>query len=158
MGSSILFFSGRSDNDALQAFASSIGLSLVPLTLDRCVPEDPAAGPFCFLSVLPTDKLSPYGVDMVNVSDATDPLIGFLRSYCKGPYLVAGHIYWSNDVPELSKVTRPYYNKLVRWIKKEWEKYGEIYIGPEARACLDKGAEMVNILPGSATLEVIELP
>lgn len=157
MGSSVAFYCGASDAEALQNYAVSIGLSLVPPTLDRGVDDDPSIGPFCYLSIIAQDELSPYGDPPIKVSDATDPLISFMRAYFKNPYLVLGHVYWSDDVPALAKQTKPHYQKLAKWIKKEWEKYGDFYIGPEARTLLDKGAEMVNVLPGQASVEIIEV-
>lgn len=157
MGSSTSFYCGPADNAALEGFASSIGLLLVPPLPGTGVPENPADGPFCYLSVLQEDKLSPYGEGIMKVSPAVDPLLGLLRSYVKGPYLVAGQLFWSNDVPELAKITKPYYAKMVGWMRKEWEKYGDVYIGPEARVRLDEGVERVNILPASATMKIIKL-
>lgn len=157
MGSNVAFYCGASDSESLQDYALSIGLRVVPPTLDRGVDDDPVEGPFCYLSILDKDELSPYGDPPIKVSDATDPLIGFMRAYFKNPYLVLGHIYWSDDVSALAQQTKPYYQKLVRWIKKEWEKYGDFYIGPEAKTLLDKGAEMVNVLPGQASVEIIDV-
>jgi len=37
--------------------------------------------------------------------------------------------------------------KLVKWIKKEWEKNGYFYIGNEAKSLITEGAERVNFLP-----------
>ena len=157
MGSSVAFYCGDSDIAALQEYALSLGLNIVPPTLDIGVSEDPSEGPFCYLSVIPKDKLSPYGESAIKVSDATDPLIGFMRAYFKNPYLVLGHIYWSDDVPDLAKRTKPFYQKLVRWIQKEWGKFGDFYIGPEAKSLFDKGAEMVNVLPNQANIEIIKI-
>jgi hypothetical protein len=157
MGSIVSFYCGEKDNQALHEYAESIGLSIVPPTLDRPVDTDPVLGPFCFLSVVPKGTLSPYGNPPIKISDATDPVIGFMRAYYKNPYLVLGDIYWSDDVPDYAKQTKPYYQKLAKWIKREWEKYGDFYIGPEARVLLDKGAKMVNALPGQAEIRIDDI-
>jgi hypothetical protein len=100
-------------------------------------------------------QLHPYG-NPLRISGATDPVMRFMRAYFKDPYLVLGHVYWSNDVPGLAAQTKPYYQKLARWIRKEWEKAGDFYFGPEAKRLADKGAELVNVLPGTASIRVIE--
>lgn len=81
----------------------------------------------------------------------------FMRAYFKSPYLVLGHIYWSNDVPSLAAQTKPYYQKLARWIRKEWEKVGDFYFGSEAMRLAGKGAELVNVLPGTTNIKIISL-
>ncbi len=147
MGNSVGFYCGQSDSQSFQDFALSIGLHIVPLSIENKVDADPSDGPFCFLSLVKQDELHPFGVPAVRISDARDPLIGYMRAYYKSPYLVLGHIYWSNDVPALAAQTKGYYQKLARWIRKEWEKYGDFYISPEAVKLMREGAEMVNVLP-----------
>lgn len=141
------FYCGRRDYKDLESFATSISLYTVPASLDRPVSEDPSDGPFCYLSPLPIDQLSSYGSPPVKLSDATDPLIGLLRSYRHGDHLVLGHIHWSNDVPDLAKITKPYYGKINRWIRKTWEKRGGFYFGPEACELVDSGTRLVNVRP-----------
>jgi hypothetical protein len=147
MGSSIGFFCGNSDNAQLTDFAKSIGLCLVPLRLDQGeVGEPEATGPGCFLSPVPVDELHPYGEPRVLVSDVTDPLMMFMRGYYKAPCLVLGQLAWNNDVPRLASITRPYYQKIARWIRKEWTKPEgwDFYCGPEAMSLLRNGAKTVN--------------
>jgi hypothetical protein len=157
MGSNIGFFCEQSDNDSLQKYVESIGLSIVPPLLNRHVSDDPSEGPFCFLSAIDVSLLSPYGTPPLKISDATDPLLLFMRAYYKDVYLVLGHIAWSDDVPNLAKQTKPYYQKIAKWIKSEWQKYGDFYIGPGARKLFDDGAQMVNFLPGTIREEIIKL-
>lgn len=157
MGNSVGFYCSSSDCKALQQYAVSIGLSVVPPILGNSVSDDPELGSFCYLSVIAENELTPYGSPPVKISDATDPLIGFMRAYYKHPYLVLGHIYWSNDVPDLAKKTRSFYQKLAKWIKGNWEKYGDFYIGPEAKELFNKGAKMVNVLPGQSGLETVHV-
>ena len=153
MGSNIGFYCGVSDNEALQEFSKSIGLYLMPMTMDNDLSADPAKGPFCFLSVVPMADLHPYGIPPVRLTDAKDPMLGFMRSYFANPYLVAGHIHWSNDVPALAVKTKPYYQKITKWIKQNWQPQpgGNFYLGPEAQSLISKGAQMVNVLPGQAS-------
>ena len=138
-------------------YAKSIGLYIVAPTLDKPVDTDPESGPFCFLSLVDKTELHPFGNPPVRITDAKDPVMRFMRAYFKNPYLVVGHIYWSNDVPTLASQTKPYYQKLARWIRKEWVKYGDFYIGPEANCLIGKGAEKINVLPGTADVQVVKV-
>lgn len=159
MGSSISFYCGPDDNLDLVNFIKSLDLSLVGMSLNSIdVPYNPSDGPFCFLSFLKVDELHPYGEPPVDISDVTDPLIEFLRSYYEPPYLVSGRIYWSNDVRELAKLTKPYYKKLSDWIKKNWIKREDssFYFGPEAnRLVEEESAKPVTFHPDKTKGEVI---
>jgi hypothetical protein len=159
MGSTIGFFCGHEDNAALQGFAESIGLEVIAPSIDKGLSGDAAEGPYCFLSTVPRQDLHPYGKPALRLSDARDPLMRFMRGYFKSPYLVAGHIYWSNDVPTLASQTKPYYQKMSKWIKDNWVILpgGGFYVGPQAKALLDNGAEMVNDLPDQASFNIIEI-
>jgi hypothetical protein len=63
---------------------------------------------------------------------------------------VLGQISWSNDVRELSELTKPYFKQLVKWIQSNWSIYGDFYVGPEAATLVEQGAERVNVIPGTA--------
>ncbi len=122
----------------------------ISVWLDKKTAGEPReAGPFCYLSPLPQNELHPYGEPKVLVSDATDPIMRFMRAYYKTPYLVLGHVYWSNDVPRLASITRPYFQQIARWIRREWRKPDgwDSYCGPEAQSLLESGAQPVNFLP-----------
>jgi hypothetical protein len=135
----------------------SLGLHIVPMTMDQETVSAPADGPFCYLSLVPRSELHPYGKQPQRVTDAKDPLLGFMRAYFENPYLVLGHIQWSDDVRALAAQTKPYFHKLRDWIKREWEPYGDFYLGPEAKELVAKGAQMVNTLPGQGTLTVVKV-
>lgn len=159
MGSSVSFYCGPEDTKALVEYAESLGLSLIGMTLDRLeVERDPKRGPFCYLSFLNVGDLHPYGTPAINISDATDPLIELLRSYYDPPYLVSGRIYWSNDVPEFAKRTKPYFVKLKKWVQQNWAKRPDsaFYFGPEANLLVEEeGAEPVTFHPDKIKGEVI---
>lgn len=157
MGSTVCFYCGPSDIDALQGFAVSLGLHLVPMTIDKEAVSAPVDGPFCYLSLVPKSELHPYGKSPQRFTDAKDPMLGFMRGYFKDPYLVLGHIHWSDDVAALAAQTKPYFQKLRNWIRREWELYGDLYIGPEAKELVAKGAQMVNALPGQATFQIAKV-
>lgn len=147
MGSSIGFYCSSKDTESLTQYAESLGLVLAAPEIDKDVPSLVSEGPYCYISVKSKEELSPYGDPPIKISDATDPLIGFMRAYERDNYLVLGHLYLSNDVPELHKQTKPTYNKLCKWVKYNWEKYGDFYIAPDAKLLKEKGAELVNVYP-----------
>jgi hypothetical protein len=159
MGSSIGFYCGPLDIGDLESFARSIDLHLIAPRMDAEDVLPPENGPFRYLSVVPKSELHPFGMPPVNITDARDPIMRFMRGYFENPYLVAGHLYWSNDVRPLAAVTKPYFEKLRRWIKGRWERLpgGGFYIGPEAKALVSKGATMVNVLPGSAESHIVQV-
>ena len=155
MGSSIGFFCADGDLQALQQFSKSVGLRLQAPLVGQDVPEAAKDSPYCFLSLVPESELHPYGSPPLRVTDARDPVLRFMRPYFSNPYLVLGHIYWSNDVPALAERTKASYQRLARWVRKEWEKYGDFYVGPEAMRLFQQGAQMVNFLPGQADISII---
>jgi len=159
MGSNVGFYCGLSDTTALQNFAASLGLELVAPIITKEVAVSPEEGPYCYLSLVAKSELHPYGESLIKITPAKDPLLAFMRSYFSNPYLVAGHIHWSDDVVVLGVQTKPYFQKLRNWIKKEWERLpgGDYYIGPEAQELLAKGAQMVNVLPEQASFKVIKI-
>lgn len=157
MGSVVCFYCGPSDIAALESFALSLGLHVVSMTVDGNVASFPAEGPFCYLSLVPKSELHPYGNPPNRVTDAKDPMLGFMRAYFKDPYLVLGHIQWSDDVATLAAKTKPYFQKLRNWIKREWEAYGDLYLGPEAKGLAAKGAQMVNMLPNQASFKIVKI-
>jgi hypothetical protein len=154
MGTSVMIFAGPKDDRALVEYAASLGLRLVPPRLDQVGTvafEEPSQGPFWYLSFLPVENLHPYGNPPVKVGSATDPLIEFIRSYYEPPYLVAGRVYWSTDVPDLARQTKPHFTKLARWIRKHWKRRKEdgYYIGPDAQRLVEEGkAQPVYFPPG----------
>jgi hypothetical protein len=157
MGSSIGFYCGQSDIEALQEFAKSLGLHLVLPTINEESVPAPTERPYCYLSLCPKSELHPFGKPPVRVTHAKDPMLTFMRAYFKDPYLVLGHIQWSDDVASLAAQTKPYFQKLRTWIKREWEPYGDLYLGREAKELVANGAQMVNVLPGQASFTVVKL-
>jgi hypothetical protein len=155
MASSILLFGTDSDLQALLAFANASGLHLQAMAMGGKVASSAKDGPYCYLSPVAESELHPFGAPQVRITPARDPLLGFMRPYFTDPYLVCGHIQWSNDVPTLAAQTKPYYQGLARWIRKEWEKHGDSYVGPEAANLIERGAQLVAALPGEANVTTI---
>ena len=151
MTGSIGFYASQADQEALESFALSLGLRLVSPKLGQAVNASPAFGPFCYLSAVAESELHPYGTPQVLLTDARDPMLAYMRSYFKSPYLVCGHIQHSDDVRALAQLTRPYYSQLARWIKANWTRLpgGSYYIGDEAQRLVAAGAQMVSAMPGT---------
>lgn len=148
MGSSIGFFAAESDTAELQRFVESLSLTLVAPLISNKVAPNPADGPFCYLSPVGNEALHPYGSPAVKVSDATDPLLVYIRSFTKENCVVLGQLHWTNDVPNLAKITAPYYKKIAAWIRKNWRKEGDFYLGPQAEIMVKNGSQLVGFPPG----------
>lgn len=148
MSASISLFASLEDYQPLRDYALSLGLQLVPLLQGDSLPEDPAQKPFCYLSCVPESQLRTYGKPP-GYSYALDPLLLFQRPYFQEPYLVAGFIQWSTDSKAHAVVTRPYYQKLSRWVRREWNTAPDsiAHIGPAASVLLARGARLVQQLP-----------
>jgi len=60
---------------------------------------------------------------------------------------------------DLAVRTRPKFQKLAAWVKKEWERLpgGGFYIGPEAKGLIEKGATAVNVLPDGASSHIVSV-
>ena len=160
MGKNIAYFASAEDDRALRAHIASIGLSILPASLKLLdnggvypPPDDPTMGGY--LSFRPIEELHPYGSPAVRISDATDPLIQFTRAYYRKPYLVAGRIYWSNDVPELASLTRDYFKQLAKWVRENWVKRTSdgYFFGPNALRLAENAATIVTYFPPAVTIE-----
>lgn len=160
MGSSVSFYGGPADIGALTDYAKSLGLYLAPPRVGQTVSEDPADGPYCLLSVVPVDELVPVGVPPVRLGTAWNPTLEFLRSYYKPPYLISGRIYWSNDVAETARITKPAYSNLARWIRKHWKKREDFafYFGPEAEKLVDQQGAIPSVFSPDLKIQQIAVP
>ena len=149
MGRSVYFFCTAADNQLLSEEAIRVGLRMYPILMSQeeiQTSDDPIDGPFCYLSVVPRSETHPYG-DPPIIGPATDPLLDSMRAYYKPPTLVMGRIYWSDDVPELAKITKPYFLKLFKWIKKQWHRNADgQYMGWEAKKLHDSGQAQLAYL------------
>lgn len=148
MGHSIGLYGSRKDTRILTDYAREIGLHVVGLIEGQVVTEDPEHRQSCYLSLRKPEELKAAGGKRI-FSQAANPLLVYRRPYYSEPYLVLGAISCSNDVPHLYAETRSYYHKLARWVRKEWSKYGDFYLGPEAKALFEDGAKMINFPPDS---------
>ena len=109
----------------------------------------------CYLLPITHTQLHPYGDPKTLLTYVNDPLLIFHRGFYSNPYLVLGQLGWDDLKPELAAITKPYYQKILKWIKANWEKSGDLYVGPEAKILIEKGAQKVNAIPGTAEFHVV---
>ena len=96
------------------------------------------------------EQLHPYGDPPILIAEVIDPMLDVVRAYDKDGYLVLGGVYWNNDYKGIGAKVLPFYRKIQRWIRKNWTKYGDFYMGPEAsRLVEEEGAQRVNFFPGN---------
>lgn len=156
MGASIEFFAGPRDDQALRDYASTLGLQVIPMLWDRRNDDigDPGRYPACFFSFMPLSGLHPHPTRGI-ITDATDPLIEFTRAFYTRPSLIAGRVYWSDDVEDFARQTRPYFRSLGGWIRRNWKKRDDGYhIGPEAAVLVSDGATIAYVPPGTSVRQV----
>ncbi|WP_039732430.1 hypothetical protein [Dyella japonica] len=155
MGSSISFYGSEADCRLLESYAETLGLHLIAPVAGKTAPALAKEGSYCYLSMRAVEELHPYGTPL-RYTDAKDPLLRFMRPYYADPYLVLGHIYRSTDVASISSLTDLPFRGIKRWVKANWAKHGDLYIGPGAGELIARGAQMVNVLPGTASSKVVE--
>jgi len=149
VGRSVMFFAGPNDDCRIRERAGSLGLSVIPPRIDR-IGLEPLDGPgsasFWYFSCVAPQELHPYGEPKVRLSDALDPLIQYSRSVYDPPNLIAGRIYWSDDVPEMAAKTKRAFSQLAAWIRRSWErrKQDGYFVGPHANQLAEE--EGVNFL------------
>jgi hypothetical protein len=151
MGLSVYLFAGPKDYRAFSEYSRSTGLRMYSILVDQpeeTSPENPSLYPFVYLSPHAREELHPYG-QPPGIGPATEPLLELMKPYFKDNVLVIGRIYCSNDLPQLFAVTKPWFMRLRKWIKNEWERLptGQ-YIGPEAKELEHKGAKLAYFPPG----------
>jgi hypothetical protein len=155
MGSSISFYGSEGDCRSLEAHAITLGLRLIAPLAGKTPPTLAKDGPYCYLSMRAVDELHPYGTPL-RYTHVKDPLLTFMRPYYADPYLVLGHIHRCTDVASIASLTDLPFRSIKRWVKANWAKYGDLYLGPEAASLIAQGAQMVNVLPGTASFRVVE--
>jgi hypothetical protein len=151
MGSRILFVAGPDDIKALADFIRGLGLHLVPPQSNQRYTDDSGFLTGCFISPIPADQLRTWGSPSIRYSDVLDPILSFTRSVYDPPYLTPGNIYWNDDVPALASETKSTFQKIARWIRKNWPKPegDDWHFGPEAtHLVFEKGIEATSMVPG----------
>lgn len=158
MAKDIYLFGTRFDVQQIEDFAATLGLVVVPPSRRKSDPvlsQIPFEGPFCFLSLKPEEELRTYG-KFNAYSDVFDPLLAFLRPQFVNNELTMGRLEQQED-KELSKMTKPLYLKIEKYIKNNWGStpYGQ-YIGPEAIEKLKQGAS-IRLFPEGAKVVIKEV-
>ncbi len=154
MGSTFLFYASPEDQKDLIDFIRGMGLYLVPPQADQEYTDDACVLRGCWISPVPAQKLHPWGragEPQVKYLDVLDPILSFTRSAYRPPYLIPGDIYWNNDVPALAAQTRATFQKIARWVRKNWPKPEgrDQYFGPEARRLVfEEGVKATSLVPG----------
>ena len=154
MGSRILFVAGPEDQKVLTDFIRTLGMYFVPPQADQEYTDDPSILGGCWISPVPAEKLHPWGragEPQVKYLDVLDPILRFTRSVYRPPYLRPGDIYWNNDVPALAAQTKPTFQKIARWVRKNWPKPegDDWHFGPEARRLVfEEGVKATSLVPG----------
>ena len=158
------FVTGPQDHEDLMRFASSIGLHLVAMVPGQSPAFTPERGPIRYLSVKPESQLKPYPYPAKQpyYSTTTEPLMLFKRSYPDPPYFLTGDVEWDEDSRAMAEITKPYYRRIVKWIRDHWEKRvpgKPYYYGPEAMKILDENPDMqiVTFKPGTVKIEEVEV-
>lgn len=150
MGSRILFVAGPEDLMELNSFIRSLNLYLVPPQSDQEYTDDSSILAGCFISSVPQQNLHTWGKPSVRYSDVLDPILAFSRSVHRPPYLTPGDVYWNNDVPALAAQTKSAFQKIARWVRKNWPKpeNDDYHFGPEAKRLFDEGTIVTSLVPG----------
>ena len=151
MGSRILFYAGPQDMKALNSFVRSLGVYLVPPSPEIEYSDDETVLGRCYISPVPKEKLRTWGHNTAWYQDALDPILSFERSVYQPPYIRPGNVYWNNDVRTLALQTKPTFQKIARWVRKNWPKPegNDWHYGPEAsHLVFEKGVKATSMVPG----------
>jgi len=67
-------------------------------------------------------------------------------------------VIWYTDVKEFAKQTKPYFQKLRRWVRANWRRREEdgYYVGPHAERILQEGAQ-IAYLPPDVTIKKVRV-
>jgi hypothetical protein len=124
---------------------------LVPLQADQEYTDDPLTLRGCWISPVPASELRTTRKPPGRYADVLDPILRFTRSAYQPPYLMPGNIYWNNDKPALAVQTKSTFQKIARWVRKNWPKPEgrDQYFGPEARRLVfEEGVQATDMVPG----------
>jgi len=167
MSAQINFFASENDDRALCARAQELGLWAIPSDWKQDEPWPKALRPsewrVCGLSAVEPSSLHPVevlprGSGWLRAGWATDPVLEFVRSAVSGKDIVAGRIWWSDYPPEFARQTKPPFQALQKWIRKEWKRREDgFYAGPEADQLIASVGYEPLYLPRGTVVEQIKL-
>ena len=160
----ILIFASPEDDASLRIYAKSIGLILLHPHAYKMTAEenerafdDPIQGGY--FSFLPVDQLHCHPHPNIGLCEALDPLVLYIRPSYRPPYLVAGQIQWYTDVRSMADQTKPYFQKLRRWVQANWRRRDEddYYVGPHADQILAKDKAQITYLPPGVSVKTVPI-
>jgi len=79
-----------------------------------------------------------------------------IRGYYDKPYLVSGYIRW-NDFPPWCTQSKPYFDKLYRWLRKNWIRYERWYAGPQAIELANRPETIVRSFPPGVEIKRVAI-
>jgi hypothetical protein len=141
MARTILLMAAAEDYEQLVLYCEEIGLRLLPMMIGKSIPA-PKDGPVCYLGRADSEGLHPYGNPPLRLADVRDPLLLFARPYHAPPFLIDGQISLNEDNRAVSNLIKPHFEKIRRWVRKNWVKRGDqaSYVGPIADQLLSNGS------------------
>ena len=143
MAHDIGIYCSEKDNQELLEYIKSIGLNILPFNLQKGIGK-PDEIRYLYLSPYTLNKLTPYG-EPPKIRPTVNQIFEMRRPYYKDNKLVLGVITLETHPQEFYKELKPYYMKIVRWIRKNYEKRVDSYYGKEAQVLIDKhGALDIN--------------
>jgi hypothetical protein len=145
----------------LNAFVRSLGMYLVPPSPEVEYSDDETVLGGCYISPVPAEELHTTSKLPARYADVLDPIISFTRSVYRSSYIRPGDIYWNNDVPALAVQTKPIFQKIARWVRRNWPKPegDDWHFGPEARHLVfEKGVEATSMVPGVKFNQISVVP
>lgn len=162
MSKSILLIASNGDLHALTSFMKKIGLHLVPMLINENGNNDvgePKDGPACYATFVPIDELHTYGKSKNKIADVIDPMLFFMRPYYDPPYLTDVSIVLNEDATQVSEKIKPHFNKISRWLRKNWSKTKKhaSWIGPEALTLIESGKAEWRSCLHAAQGEIIKI-
>ena len=143
MAHNIGMYCGPDDSKKLIEFIRSIQLNLIPLQVGQEIGKpDEIYG--LYLSPLKQEELVPYGDPPISFAPTVNPVFEMRRPYYKNNFLVTGFITLETYPKDIYTLLKPYYMKIYRWIRKNYRKYGDFYVGFEAQELIKNGASKTS--------------
>ena len=142
MAHNISIYCSNKDNEELLEYIESIGLNILPVGINREI-ETPDKIRVIYLSPYKLSDLKPYGDPPLKIAPEINPIFEMRRPYFKDGRLILGVITLGRS--DFYDELKPYYMKIVRFIRKNYEKRVDSYYGKEAQFLIDeKGAVTCN--------------
>ena len=177
----IWFHASPEDQLEFREYIDSLGLFVFPYRL-RLLGKTPSTAKDDlggFISFLPSAELNPYRGYKTNgklfrfkrqISEVTDPLTNwnpsYLMEYEGDRYIIQGFLEWNfnetNREPNRQEETKKgkyYFDKLCRWIRKNWPPPAKrhLYRGPTAQKLIQYEGYLPRSLPPNIDIEYVKI-